>query len=69
MGAKNQYTNLLAMGQWRKQETILAALATRIQQLESSKGKVSTQINNNSDVIPGTTIEKWRSIKTLDGES
>jgi len=68
MGAKNQYTNLLAMGQWRKQETILAALATRIQQLESTKGKVSTQTNtkNDGDVIPGTTIEKWRSIKTLD---
>ena len=65
MGAKNQYTNLVATGQWRKQETILVASATRIQKLEGGKNS-NPSLNTTNDYIPGTTIEKWRGIKRGD---
>lgn len=64
MGAKNQDTNIFAMGQWRRQETILAALPTR--HLESGKANRSSQANTNNDLIPRASIEKWRFIKTFD---
>jgi hypothetical protein len=73
IGAKNQYTNLIATGQWRKTETFLAALATRIQNLEVTTNNKShgNALNNSQSqpdntIIPGTTVEKWRAVKTSD---